>query len=270
MSKSNRQNRRRKIPPSMIEADYSYQRPIDEAFVRKITANWRWDLMGMPVVSLRKNGTYYVVDGNHRVEGRRRIDPNTPVDCEVVEGLTIPEEARLFNDLNRNRRYVVALARFKAEVRGNIPDAVEIQNIVTDTGFIVAFGSGNKTISAVGCLEYVHKRMNNLQRVLEILKPWAEFDDRVTDGTIIRGVALFLLTFGDKVSDARLTAVLRKRAAVTVIGDIRALSRDFPRRIASQMALRTIYNRAVRSKKDKLPRVKTVHDEQEDEDRFDE
>ena len=44
----------------------AYQRPLDEALVRKIVAHWNPDLMNLPKVSHR-DGKYYVFDGQHTI-----------------------------------------------------------------------------------------------------------------------------------------------------------------------------------------------------------
>ena len=74
---------------------------LSEPKVRKIFANFNPDALGVITVSLRKDLTYVVLDGMHRVEAVRRLTDNTgTMAAHVLEGLSLAEEAEIFLDLN--------------------------------------------------------------------------------------------------------------------------------------------------------------------------
>ena len=74
---------------------------LNENKVRKIYANFNRDALGVITVSYRKDKSYVVLDGMHRVEVVRRLTDNTgTMACHVLTGLSLEEEAEIFLDLN--------------------------------------------------------------------------------------------------------------------------------------------------------------------------
>lgn len=100
-----------------IFADYTYQRELDAPRVKRMAAEWNRRLVGIVEVSDR--GTfatprYAVVDGQHRWAAARLLDPAPMLVVNVHEGLTVDEEAQLFDGLNRNRKQTNTWDHWKA------------------------------------------------------------------------------------------------------------------------------------------------------------
>jgi len=86
-----------------LYVDANRQRWLVETWVIALLAMWDPDYLGIPVVSRRKDGSLWVIDGQHRIEVLNRLGVTT-VACTVYEGLTLREEAKMFLALNRNRK----------------------------------------------------------------------------------------------------------------------------------------------------------------------
>lgn len=74
-----------------------YQRGVQRKRVEMIAADFNEYVANEPKVSFR-NGRYYVVDGQHTIEGRilRNGGKDLPILCKVYTGLTMEQEALFF------------------------------------------------------------------------------------------------------------------------------------------------------------------------------
>lgn len=88
-----------------LTVDMGYQRKI-KSKIKKMTNNWNYQLCDVIIVSYR-DGKFYVVDGQHRLEAARRqtIDPRKKLVCQVIQGLTREEEAARFIALNTSQSF---------------------------------------------------------------------------------------------------------------------------------------------------------------------
>jgi hypothetical protein len=179
--------------------DNRYQRSLDEARAMKIGNNFQPDLFGLPVVSLRKDGRLYLIDGQHRGVGLCRAGRgDQKVDVQVLEDLTVPEEAMLFHELNHERHKVQPIDDYRARLVAKVPEIVEIDRIARSVGLKVTTGNCKHSVSAVCALEDTHINRGNLKSTLSTLRVWSEKmgDDVVAyDNRIIRYVSRFLADF---------------------------------------------------------------------------
>lgn len=95
------------MPVNELFTDHTYQRPLDARRAKQIAARWDRRLAGIVEVSDRTNGhspRYAVIDGQHRVAAAALL-PDPPIlVVNVHTGLSIADEAALFDRLNRQRR----------------------------------------------------------------------------------------------------------------------------------------------------------------------
>jgi hypothetical protein len=56
-----------------LRVDLNYARELDEAWVRKIVAEWHPALFRCPLVAQRPDGSLWIIDGQHRVEAAKRL-----------------------------------------------------------------------------------------------------------------------------------------------------------------------------------------------------
>lgn len=142
----------------LISIDPHVQRHLDKTWVRHTIEDegYRPEAVGVPVVSLRADGTMHMIDGQHRralaLEAGRGMDE---VECQVHEGLSTEMEAAMFRRLN-HRRAVGILDKFMIRIVEGDPAAVAINEVVTARGWVFATGKADGRIAAVSALEKIY------------------------------------------------------------------------------------------------------------------
>lgn len=141
-----------------ITIDPHVQRHLDKTWVHHTIEDegYRPEAVGVPVVSLRADGTLHMIDGQHRralaLEAGRGMDE---IDCQVHESLSREMEAAMFRRLN-HRRAVGILDKFLIRIVEGDPTAVEINQLVTEHGWSFATGKADGRIAAVSALEKIY------------------------------------------------------------------------------------------------------------------
>jgi hypothetical protein len=135
------------LPPDRIEIDRrGYQREMSDAKVNTIYRDFDPVALGILHIGLR-NGRYYVIDGQHRLEAakqilrdprRRRELPRGIVLCLVFPDTSRITEAQKFVKLNTSWR-ITGNSLFKARLAYNSSPEREIKQIVEAQGFRLAF-----------------------------------------------------------------------------------------------------------------------------------
>jgi hypothetical protein len=116
-----------------LNVDHSYQREkIVVGKVRQIASHWSWAGCGCILVAMRRDGSFWVFDGQHRVLAAKTRADIKQLPCMVFECVDVRQEAAGFLVSNAERKPVGALDKFKALVMtGN--DAAKIVSDVFDT-----------------------------------------------------------------------------------------------------------------------------------------
>src|SRR5262252_187429 len=108
-----------------LKVDRRYQRPLDQKLVERILANFEFAAMDAIRVSRRKNGSEYIVNGQHSTAAAQ-LAGETEVLAFVYTGLSVQEEADLRLKAN-NRRSDTALERFHGQLTAKVPESLAIQ-----------------------------------------------------------------------------------------------------------------------------------------------
>lgn len=203
--------------------------PIQMARIERIEADGGYSIAkaGTPVLCLNDAPAFpdlptsavILADGNHRkVLAERAGKGDEPVITRVHKGLTRPEIARLFLDLNDYREHR-ANELFVRRVEAQEAKAVKINEIITAAGWHVPTHSNTKThggILATAALEWVYdgappkgqkpqtKHPRELTRTVECLAAMYGTNPGVPKGNMIKGLGLFFLHYGEKVNIPRL------------------------------------------------------------------
>jgi hypothetical protein len=189
-----------------LKVDESYQRPLDPTRVKKMSADYRPELEGTIVVSVRGDGSKYVVDGWHRVTCARTVDQQYSIGATVHHGLTVQQEADLFRMHNENRKPVTALDDYRACLVVGVPDAVAVREVLTSLGMDVGTSASATKVQAVLQLRSIVRMGNSiehgkalLEEVLTIINeawPVAPGPDK-WNNQILKGLAVFLVKYED-------------------------------------------------------------------------
>jgi len=197
------------VPLSQMQVSPLAQRDMRNAKVNEIAGDFDPDRLGTIVVSYR-DGKFYVVDGQHRVEAMRCIGwGDQQVEAWVHEGLTEQQEAKLFLHLN-NQLTVNALDKFKIAVTAGDTEAAAIAEVLEPLGLRITTGKAPGTITSVGTVKRIHAKYGPevLGRALAITK--CAFGDEGLTSVVIEGIALLVARYADVLDDNRAIAKLQK------------------------------------------------------------
>lgn len=238
-----------------------YQRPLELARVKDIARNFKPELCDPLVVNRRPDGSYACIDGQHRGHGLiAGFGSDVTWLCRVTEGLSYEEEARLFFELNQNRRQVSVVDRFWAAVEAADPEALQVKEIVERHGFglISRTRTGDPehgTITALGALLHVFRkyRDGSLNQTLELIADVHGTRPAPSNG-LIRGVSSVLSEYAEIIDRKRLETVMRRLTPARIEAEAEDMRRVL--RVLSEVAVRHVlvnhYNRSLPEKK-RLP-----------------
>jgi hypothetical protein len=171
------------IPLDELAVDSAYQRPLT-SFWQTVRDNFNPALVGTLVVSERKNGSKWIIDGQTRWEAMRaRALPNVP--CLVYEGL--------------NKRAGGAAVRAAADAAARDADlprvsgrswsprtrtAVGIAKVATDAGFDLGVDESRNTLQSIAALERAYRvSPDHLADVLGIIRDvWGTTEETAVVG----------------------------------------------------------------------------------------
>lgn len=200
-----------KLKPSETTVDHRYQRELDVKRAEHMAAQFSKELIGVPVVSKRADGSYVRIDGQHRLAAAVSAGfGDDPIPMEVFEGLTTQQEAELFLNLNGGRRAVGAIDKYKARIEAREPVALEIYGMLKKHGCRISGGRGRGIIAAVSAVESAYHK-GNLDRVIYVLSAWMDRDTAGFEKAFVRGVSLFLSLY----PEADLDLLVKKLGTAT-------------------------------------------------------
>jgi len=176
------------IQLAALEVDHRYQRDINEKLVKVIVDNFNVLLCQPLYVGQRDDGTYWLIDGQQRHAALTKLGKRS-WDATIVR-TNAEQEALLFVDLNRWRKQVGLIDRFKARLFIREDSATQINEMVTAHGFHI---SPNPTVYGFACIARLSNFHDSgiLEEVLDVLKAW-EGDEGVTDDLVVGGVGMVI------------------------------------------------------------------------------
>ena len=122
------------IDKTIIQVDPSYQRSdVSKQKISVITQSWSWIACGVITIANR-NGTFWAIDGQHRVLASLRRSDISKLPCIVFETTGSEQEARGFLEVNTSRRPVTAKQKHKAMVTAGDVDATYVQEQLSKLG----------------------------------------------------------------------------------------------------------------------------------------
>jgi hypothetical protein len=181
------------------DPQHGYQREYEDDRSRAYGRAFNWALFGTPIINLRDDGTYYCITGQHRIPAAGYAG-HTSIPVAVYEGLSLEDEAWIFNQEATQKRDQSALGKFHSGVQAGLPDYVAVARIVENLGGTISAKStpriGNvRGITAAQALletyDYVGGKL--LDESLSIIKQaYGALDGGPVDGVMIKAMAMFL------------------------------------------------------------------------------
>jgi hypothetical protein len=247
--------------------DHTYQRPVEERFVRIMAQDFDETLVGCIDVSEREGGVYAILDGQQRFEVMK-LNGKTTCFASVFTDMTLQDEAGFFFRKNKDRRAMKGYFGFRARVIAGDPAANEVEEVVRTAGF--ALGPVTDHTDVIGAVIACEKAMilnspvrrDCLSPALRLIGAAWRGRDYSLNGTVIVGLAQFWKAFADEeVEWERLLGVLQGEIAgprnMVSLGRERQGTEGLPVSVARVVAWG--YNRALEDDQEPLDleRIKT-------------
>jgi len=203
--KVQRQAHLRWVPLALMQVSPLAQRELNPARVDHIAANMDLEQLGAPTVNER-DGFFFIIDGQHRVEAYRQWDGEGWVEeqfqCWTYTGLSEEEEAEMFLKLN-DTLTVSALSKFKVGVLAGRTTETDIDRIVRAVGLKVTGDRIEGGVKAVGTLRRVYDRNGPraLSRSLRIIS--SAYGTAGLEAPVIDGIGLLCGRYNGSLDDAK-------------------------------------------------------------------
>lgn len=144
--------------------DHSYQRELNDGKRIRIASKFNWAAFGVMLVSRRKNGDLYVIDGQHRLAAAKSRADIQEVPCAIFDlSEHLQDEAFDFLVTNKDRRALTGIESYKALIRTGDPVALVVQRLVAAAGREV----GTAGPKAIACVVYMYRAVTTDALALE-------------------------------------------------------------------------------------------------------
>lgn len=190
----------KEVYPSQMHVDLRYQRDIRNTHVKKIFGDFNINKVQMPRVSLRDDGNYYIMDGDHTVAVWKMKYGDKPIKCIVYYGLTWEEEAEIF--LTQFGTTIAVTQKEKLNTRFNMgdPDVVDMKEAAAVSGFQVDLYrhvSATGKINATDALYYIYQRLGRVAfiDVLDTIMQCWDGEKESTTAGFLKGMCKFWETY---------------------------------------------------------------------------
>lgn len=185
------------LPVADLFVDDSYQREVDVVRVRKFAQAWDRRLAG--VIEVSDRGTdhsprYAVIDGQHRWAAAKLRDESDVVVASIHEGLSVADEASLFDRINRERRRPSTWDHWRARTSAADETVLAIARIASELGLRVDSAPRDGNVRCTATLEKLAE-LGGMELVKETLKLIVDvWDNRLDafDAPVVHGLGLVL------------------------------------------------------------------------------
>ena len=167
----------KRIKLSDLKTAVAYQRMMKKQHVKQIVDNFNPEAISAIKVARRKNGSMYIIDGQHQAEALRQLG-YTYWPCHITESTGRAHEAELFRICNsaKTRKQVTPLELYRALLVEGDKTARQCHATIKDYGFAVG-GTGPMNIKAIGCVQRLNE-LGVLDETLDMIThAWGELED---------------------------------------------------------------------------------------------
>ena len=217
-----------------------YQRILNMKNVAGIVKNFDPAKLGVLVVSHRADGTYAVLDGQHRLTALRRLGYDA-ANCIVLEGMTIRQEADYFRRQNENKQSLRINDTFNASLWAEDAESLRIKELMDKYGFRHGKSGQPMCICAIGALQRILRRFGDrtLELTLACIAATWPHDSTILRGEMLAGLGEFWRRYGEKLTVAQFEARMRKHLPMEMYQEAR-------RRTQGKTTPATAFNKTIR------------------------
>lgn len=194
----------------------------------------------MLVVSHRADGTYAVLDGQHRLTALRRLGYDA-ANCIVLEGMTIRQEADYFRRQNENKQSLRINDTFNASLWAEDAESLRIKELMDQYGFRHGKSGQPMCICAIGALQRILRRFGDrtLELTLACIAATWPHDSTILRGEMLAGLGEFWRRYSEKLTVAQFEARMRKHLPMEMYQEAR-------RRTQGKTTPATAFNKTIR------------------------
>ena len=217
-----------------------YQRILNMKNVAGIVKNFDPAKLGVLVVSHRADGTYAVLDGQHRLTALRRLGYDA-ANCIVLEGMTIQQEADYFRRQNENKQSLRINDTFNASLWAEDAESLRIKELMDKYGFRHGKSGQPMCICAIGALQRILRRFGDrtLELTLACIAATWPHDSTILRGEMLAGLGEFWRRYSEKLTVAQFEARMRKHLPMEMYQEAR-------RRTQGKTTPATAFNKTIR------------------------
>ena len=192
------------IPIRDLVSNQEYQRNLSWGHVKKAVDNFDLNQIN-PIKVSRRNGTNYVFNGQHTAEIVAAVSGSrdTPVWCMIYDELDYEQEADIFANQMKNVKPLSPYDVFNGHCQAGNDKELLIKGLVESFNLQVSSKTGPGLICAVGALESIFDKYgyDMLEKVLRLIIMTWEGEQKSFSANIMNGMARFLYSYQDKVSE---------------------------------------------------------------------
>lgn len=231
-----------------------YQRPLDLWYVRKLIMEWSWEGFRTLYVNQRPDGTYWIVDGQHRVVAIREKFGDMVVGCYLSHVEGPKEEARIAKLVNDGHSAVSPATKFQWRLTMQEPEALAIERIAHEEGYALALhekASSEFHLTIPAVLDGIYNKggKDRLRSILRFAKNTWGGQPKFASSHIITSLSKFFEYYGSHPAfdETRITEVLSQFpvAQISKEGDIEKAEFGGHRHICCARAMQKLYNAKV-------------------------
>ena len=200
------------IPCANLFADHTYQRELDVARCKHMAATWDPRLVGVLDVSDRgqkMTPRYAIINGQHRWWAAGFIGSELQLVCNVHSGLTVADEATLFNEIDAKTKKITNWDRWYARRAAGDTVVVAIDTMCAAEGWVVSHNPGADHLQCCSALEWVYDRCipETITHTLQLIGDVWPGDAEGIKAPVIKGVALAVHDYADDIDSGKLADV---------------------------------------------------------------
>lgn len=234
------------VPVGQMFVDQGYARDLKPGHLKRILSEINVNGFGVILLSLRDDGRFAILDGQHRWEAAKILGVKEMI-ARVYIDLTYEEEAALYTIFARHMAQST-MDRFKAGVEAGDPTCTAVAIAAARLGLKVTKDPGDGNIQSVGKMIQIYERYG--QEMLEIVLKtlYAAFGRKQSayQAPMLWGVAVFTLRFVEHADWVRVVARLKAEGVLSLTQRAQMLRQSInpggQRDVSMGQVIHSVYN----------------------------
>jgi hypothetical protein len=127
----------------LLDVDRRYQRELSKegsGHINRILKAFNWNCYQPIIVTETEGGRFAVIDGQHRLEAAKKHPLIDSLPCYIIGAADVAMQARIFVEVNSNRRALTSSQKFWASHAAGDAGAVALAAICKDAGVTILRG----------------------------------------------------------------------------------------------------------------------------------